>query len=339
MIDTFINKIPAQICLWLAVMIFAASNSVIRKLTEIGSQNLVDGRNPISFCNVLFVGNLCALLVLLLIYRQPLKIQTFRQFSNKDWAGLAVVTLLSGVLAPGFMFEALSRTMVTNVVLVGRIEPLLILALSVWWLGKRVGVWEVTGALLSFAGVIAILLLQNLGGPMERETFNAGVGEVFAALGAVALGVSSIISKTRLARIPVGVFMTFRTAVGTVVFFFIALYVYGSHHFTEIFSPFLWQWMLVYGAVIVAIGQSLWLTGLKAAKESDALLAGTFNPIGAILVAYLTLGEAPTPGQYIGCLIILGGILLIRIGNWRRHSSTKTSNFQEMESGISFKGV
>lgn len=33
----------------LAIIIFAASSSVIRKLTELGAQHLIDGRNPISF--------------------------------------------------------------------------------------------------------------------------------------------------------------------------------------------------------------------------------------------------------------------------------------------------
>ena len=54
------SRISGQAYLWLAIIIFGASSAVTRKLTEIGAQHFIDGRNPISLCNVLFVGNLCA---------------------------------------------------------------------------------------------------------------------------------------------------------------------------------------------------------------------------------------------------------------------------------------
>ncbi|MGJ3252049.1 MAG: EamA family transporter, partial [Elainellaceae cyanobacterium] len=64
-ISGIFTRIPGRGYLLLAVLIFAAANSVTRKLTELGAQYLVEGRNPISFCNVLFVGNLCALIALI----------------------------------------------------------------------------------------------------------------------------------------------------------------------------------------------------------------------------------------------------------------------------------
>lgn len=65
-----ISRVPGRAYLLLAILIFAAANSVTRKLTQIGAQNLIASRNPISICNVLFVGNLCALLALIFIYRK-----------------------------------------------------------------------------------------------------------------------------------------------------------------------------------------------------------------------------------------------------------------------------
>lgn len=335
----FIGKVPGQVYLWLAVTIFATSNSVTRRLTEIGSENFVNSRNPVSFCNILFVGNICALLVLILLYRHQLNIHAFRQLSRKDWIGLTAVALVSGAIAPGVIFEALSRTTVTNVVLVGRLEPPLILALSVWLLRERVNVLEIAGALISLVGVIAIVFLQGLWNQMAPGVFSIGIGEILAAVGAVASAVSSILGKTRLAQIPLGVFTTFRTALGTIIFFFAALFFYGSDHFTDVLSPFLWQWMLVYGAIIVAMGQSLWFAGLKTASGADVSLAATFNPIAAILAAYVILGETPTLAQYIGGGIILGGVVLSQIGSWRKISHPNASHRQQMEAGIGFKGV
>ena len=56
--------------LWIAILIFAAAASVVARLVEIGEANLIDGRNPISFCNLLFAGNLVAALTLLALYHR-----------------------------------------------------------------------------------------------------------------------------------------------------------------------------------------------------------------------------------------------------------------------------
>ena len=343
--SNFFNKIPGHIYLFLAILIFGASNSITRALTEIGSQNLIRGSNPVSFCNVLFVGNLCALLVMILIYRNQWNIRSLKRLSWKDWRSLIAVAILSGAIAPALTFEALARTMVTNVVLIGRIEPPLFLALSVWLLGERVNTWKIAGAIVSFAGIIVTVFLQGLWEDMMNpEVFlSLGFGEMLAAAGAVALAVSTIFSKLRIDHIPLGIYTIFRTALGTVIFFCIALYVYGSNHFMDVFSPLLWQWMLVYGAVIVAAGQSSWFTGLKKSTASVASLASSFTPIVAIVAAYFILGEAPTLAQYIGGSIIIVGIIISQIGVSRQNSAitdtTKSRSDKEMETKIGFRGL
>ena len=161
--SNFISKIPGRAYLIVAIIIFATSSSVIRKLTEIGAQHLIDGRNPISFCNVFLAGNICALLLLIVIYRQQWTIQNLKHLSKSDWLGLSVVAILEGALAPTLIFAALSLTMVNNVILVGRIEPPLTLALSVLLLRERVNRWVVAGAIASFLGVLLTILLQSSG--------------------------------------------------------------------------------------------------------------------------------------------------------------------------------
>jgi len=334
--------IPGSIYLWSAVTIFAAANSITRKLTEIGSQHLIDDRNPISFCNVLFVGNLCALLVFILIYWRQLSIRSFQQLSPQDWSSMIAVALLSGALAPGVIFAALSSTMVNNVVIIGRIEPPLTLALAICLLRERTNRWEILGAIVSFAGVIVTVVLQGLGENVMTPTgfTTIGWGEILTAIGAVAVALSNIISKTRLNRIPIGLFSIVRTALGTTIFFFTALYIYGSHHFMDALSPFLWKWMLLYGTLIVVVGQSFWLAGLKKSSGSLASLISTFNPIAAFFIAYLILGEAPTKSQIIGGSIILCGILLSQVGTRRTSPPNRAKNHeQKMNPIVGFKGI
>ncbi|MCV3216274.1 DMT family transporter [Plectonema radiosum NIES-515] len=331
-------RISGQTYLWLAISIFGASSAVTRKITEIGAENLIGGTNPISLCNVLFVGNLCALIILITIYWRDWNKVALKQLSFKNWFNLTIVAILSGAIAPGLIFQGLALTQVNNIVLVGRLEPPLTLALSVWLLKERVNIWQVVGAIASFIGVILTITLQPPTNAMMMSAggFHIGVGELLAAVGSVALSVSIVITIKYLLQIPAGIYSIFRTALGTVIFFFLALRLYGGDHFMNAFSPFLWRWMFAYAGIIVVVGQSFWIRGLRACSVSMASLASSFIPIIGILAAYLILAEAPTQAQYLGGGVILFGIFLSQVGIWRQSS---TEEKQTIENKIGFKGI
>ncbi|MGA7936454.1 MAG: DMT family transporter [Kovacikia sp.] len=346
LIHQIINRIPGQAYLWLAVLIFGTSNAVTRRITEIGATNFVGGQNPISLCNVLFVGNLCALLVLLLIYRRQWNWATLRRLSRREWRGMVVVAVLSGALAPGLIFQALALTQVTNVVLVSRLEPPLTLGLSIWLLRDRVNGWEVSGAIAAFVGVALSIVLQPEREPLvHMGGLPMGLGELLAALGAIALAVSTIIGKQRLGKVPLGIYSIVRTGLGTIIFFLTALILYGRDHFMGVFSPFLWQWMLVYGAIVVVLGQSFWVAGLRASSVSTASIVGSFAPIAGVLAAYLVLGEVPTFAQYLGGSVILLGLWFGQIGIKRQAAQLSMNRMpslpmeQAIEARVGFKGI
>ncbi|MEM7727429.1 MAG: DMT family transporter [Cyanobacteria bacterium P01_A01_bin.45] len=331
-----------KLFLWIAVIIFGAANSITRLLTEIGEQNLIAGRNPISFCNLLFIGNVCALLLLISVYYRQLNLSNFKQVSGKDWLNMSIVALLSGALAPALIFSALDRTMVTNVVLIGRLETPLALFLSVWFLKARINIWTILGAIISLLGVATTFLLQGIWESMMSPSIFAtvGVGEIMTAVAALSLAIATIISQARLQSIPLGIFSVYRTGLATIIFFIIAMVLYGPGHFMDVFSPFLWQWMLVYSAVIVVIGQLSWFTGLKNSTPSDVSLASSFTPVAGILAAFLILGEIPTNAQYIGGTVILLGIFLNQIGIQKQNTQNiENSPPKEMETSGGFRGM
>jgi drug/metabolite transporter (DMT)-like permease len=343
-----VHKIPGQFYLWFAIIIFGAANAVTRKLTEIGAQNFINGNNPVSLCNVLFVGNLCALIVLVIVYRKDCTIDKLQRISQQQWLNLSLVAILAGAVAPGLIFQSLALTNVNNVILVGRLEPPLTLALSIWLLRERVNFWEIMGASISFIGVILTIALPSKFQNMAETSnyFSLGTGEILTAIAAIVLAISTIINKNKLSHISLGIYSIFRTALGTVVFFFTALIIYGSTHFTDVLSPFLWRWMIIYGSVIVVIGQSFWIAGLRATTVSQALLIGSFTPVIGIIAAYLVLGEIPTFAQYAGGGVILVGIIFGQFGIWQKRtlkslnsSVDSTSKLGNIEGKTGFKGM
>ena len=219
-------SIPGPAFVWISILIFAASNSVVMLLAKLGAMHPVEGRNAISFCNLLFVGNLCACATLLAIFRRSWTWENLSVLSAVDWAGLVVLAILSGAVAPALIFLALEKTTVTNVLLMGRIEPPLTLLLSVVLFKAKVDRWIVTGTVITIIGVLAIFGLRSFDEPLAF-----GMGEYQAALAAVCWVGAAVLSKRFFRRVPLGIFAVVRTAIGTVVFFTVAIYLFGADHF------------------------------------------------------------------------------------------------------------
>lgn len=341
-VHKFFMQIPSPMYLGIAVLIFAASNSLTRKIVEIGQAHAINGINPISLCNVLFVGNICALGLMTLIFYQDWKPNTLKALTRKDWISLTITGILSGAIAPALIFSAIEQTNITNIVLIGRIEPILTLVLGVWLLGSRVDFWASAGSLISFVGVIVTAFLGSSGEMMTMAGFH-GRGELFVAMAAIIGSIATVVGKLQLQSIPLGIFTIYRNILGTVIFFILANLLYGPNHFAEVLSPFLWQWMIVYAAVIVVMGQLCWLAGLKNATSTELNLASLLNPIVAIIMAYLILGEAPTLAQYLGGSLLFIGVVLGLVGNLYQakinRELVKPSPREAMETAIGFRGV
>lgn len=328
--------------LLLAIAIFGAANAVTRKLTELGALNLIDGRNPISFCNVLFVGNLCALILLAITYSREWRKPVLQKIQWHHWLSMTVVAILGAALVPTLIFTALAITPVNNVILISQIDTPLVLALSVWVLGDRVNKWVVAGAVVSFVGVALTVLIQPPGADnMVAMGMTVGRGAFLTLIAAVIKAIANLVSKISLREIPLGIFSVFRMLVGTIFFFVATIVLYGPSHFMDVGSPFLWQWMLFYAAIIVVAGQTLWFNGLKRSTASEVSFATAFNPIVGILSAFILLGEVPTLGQYIGGVVILGGVILNQMGVQRLNliRAYKRPGDKEMSEAGGFKGI
>jgi drug/metabolite transporter (DMT)-like permease len=313
------SRIPGQAYLWMAVLIFGASSSVTRKLTQIGAMQLVNGHNPISFCNVLFAGNLCALGVMLLLYRHQLTAANVKQITRSEWGYLTIVAILSGAIVPALVFQALALSPVNTIILLGRLElPLALIA-------SRVVLKETINRNRYVAAVIVLvgIFIAVLGNPANSSglMIQLGLGEILTIISVVLASVSSVINKQKLIQLPLGIIHVVRTGLGSVIFFIVANVLFGPEHFGDIFSPFLWQWMLVYGGIIVVLGQSFWAKGFRQSPVSISAIVACFGPIAGMVFAYLILAEVPTSGQLWGCGILMIGLLVSAIAGRDRQPS------------------
>jgi drug/metabolite transporter (DMT)-like permease len=74
-----------------------------------------------------------------------------------------------------------------------------------------------------------------------------------------------------------------------------------------------WAAILYSGLGALVIAYLLWYYGVRVVGPTRTALYGNLQPLIALLVAWLTLGEVPTTWQGLGAATIVSGVLLTRI--------------------------
>jgi drug/metabolite transporter (DMT)-like permease len=340
----FYHHIPGRAYLLISIFIFAASNAIIKVINNLGEQHPINGRNPISFCNVLFASNLIAFCVLIGLNYKQCSPSQLSKLTLPNWVYIILISTLSGALAPAMTFMALELTTVNNVILIGRIEPPLALFLAIIFLKDRVGRFTIIGSIISLIGVSLTIILQPSSSDIIQTTIPMiGKGELFALTGAISLAISTIFSRLAIKNITLGLFSTLRAALSLIIFFSVVIIRFSPQHFIDVASPFLWQWMLIYGGVIIVGGQLCWFAGLKTSTAADVSLASSFTPLAGVLAAFLILGDVPTTGQYIGGVVIILGILLNQLDlkkqSQKQLQPSKINSAKELDMEVGFKGM
>lgn len=70
------------------------------------------------------------------------------------------------------------------------------------------------------------------------------------------------------------------------------------------------SYMAILGIVNTGLGYALYFTGVQHLSAQSVSICGYFEPFTALLLSALILGEVLTPMQWLGAVLILGGVAL-----------------------------
>lgn len=318
--------------IWISVLIAAASNSVVVKIQQLGASHPTPcGVNPISYCNLLFSGSIVAFVTLTLLRPRNLMPSVLKSYPPRIWILALLSAGLAGGIAPILLFEALAKTSVTSVVLMQTVEIPLVLAFAWVFLRENPGGKALIGGALALAGVVLTSWSGN------GVHLSLGTGELMAVTGTAAAVLATQLGRGVMERMSPILFGTIRNLFGMLLFAAIVLWFFGPGHFTDVLSPYLWAWTLLYGSVIVVLGQLTWLCGLSSVKAADIALAAAFTPVAGVFFAWVILGEHPTKLQLTGGAVIMAGVFLHLAGN--RFPGAAALSAEENASGSIFRGI
>lgn len=229
--------------------------------------------------------------------------------ARRDTLALLALGVLGNGIYQLLFAEGLSRTRAGEAALVVGASPALI-ALA----GRLKGVERVTmraafGIGLSIFGVALVVLGRAAAG--EGADDGSLLGDLLVLCGSVCWAVYTIYLIPFTTRVS-GLYVVALSLAGGSAFLLVAG---GPALLAQDWRVPARAWLaLLYsgiGALVVAY--LLWYRGVKVLGPTRTAMYANLQPIIALLVAWLTLGETPTAWQVIGALTIVGGVILTRV--------------------------
>ena len=296
-----------------ALLLSALGTPILKALVDQGGHLGLTTKNAISYCNVFFVGNLCSALVACLYFRPKKILQTAGRITRERWKSLAANILYANVISPILIIAALEDAgQVTTVIMLLQTNAVFYALFAYLFDGEKVSRQCQLGLALIWVGVIALIFWPGAT-PLGYMHFCAIGAAACNALG------SWLARKTLDDDSVMPAFLVIRNLIGAVVFFGLAMNMFGLKHFAHAFTPGLWELMLIYAAFVVVLAQITWFHAVAHLSSETISKWSPIVPVLALFFAWLLVGEIPTSVQWVGIAIVLTGTTIAQL-RIKRHA-------------------
>lgn len=228
--------------------------------------------------------------------------------TRRQWRLLALTGVVN-MLTNAAVFAAYNTTAVAIVVIILYSYPALVTigANRLW--GERIDRGRALALLLASAGLVLVVLGPMLGGEGVRVD---PVGLVLAATAAIGQAAYTLLAARGFPSVPSLLSATLVLAVVVVcnVVFTIAVGA-GAQLKAPVADPSLWWWVLLAGLVGAAVPGIALMMGIRSVGPSRAAILMMLEPVTAVLLAGIFLGEAPSAIQVVGgAMVVIAGAIL-----------------------------
>jgi len=197
----------------------------------------------------------------------------------------------------GLYFTALKSGLVANAVLTHNLAPILVAILfAPLFLKEKITLKKIILVFISFLGLL-ILNIPNLGKPFDLAFIYGALSAIFYAIHVV---IEKKVTQTKIDPLVTVIYKNL-----------IPLVLYAPFAVTSIktgISIANWWWMAVWGTLVLGVSFVLFFNGIKKIPATNASMLTYWEPIGAIILAFIFFN------QPINAYVLIGGLLIVLSG-------------------------
>lgn len=226
---------------------------------------------------------------------------------RQHWRSLGALGLVGVAGYNTFAYLALQSTTATNAALLNSFIPIATIALAFVLLGRRLGLAEGIGVLISLAGVVTIISRGSLD---VLQSLALNQGDLWMLVAVAVWGLYTVGLHWRPASLPPLVFLTVITAIGLVVLLPFWAWEWLSGNTAQ------WHTASLLGVAYVGVfpgflGYVFYNAGVASVGPARGSLFIHLMPVFATALATVFLGETPRPYHALGIALVLGGVMLV----------------------------
>lgn len=231
-----------------------------------------------------------------------------------DLPRVIALGILGNVVYQGFFIFGMDATLAGNASILLATIPVWTLVLSTLRRHERPGPLVWVGILATLFGMVMVVLGGSLSLGLDGETLK---GDLLMVGGAITWSTYAVGSRklvTRYGALPVTAWTLWIGTLGIVILGAPTLLAFPLAQT----SPLAWMGVIYAGVFAIGLAYVLWNRGVRRIGSSRTAAYQNLTPIVALLLAWVWLGEVPTPLQVGGVIVILGGLSLARLAGKKK---------------------
>ncbi len=244
----------------------------------------------------------------------PFFIKKFNFLKNlklRDWLSFFAVALFGGALGTMAITKALFYVNYANlsvVVLIQKLQPVFAITLAAILLKEKLQTEFYLWAGIALIG--AYLMTFGIHLPTLNSGDKTPIAALFSLIAAISFGSSTVFSKRALKNVGFEMGTYLRFLISSLVMIFIVL---SSGDYQSISKVSQMQWIVFLIIAFTTGGPAIFLYyyGLKSVPASVSAICELSFPLTAVLLEYFVHGNLLDVVQWIGVLLLLGGILKV----------------------------
>lgn len=287
-------RVSPDLAILLLVLIWGVNFSVVKAALE--------EFEPLAFNGLRFA--LGALVLLPFVVRGP----GLGRFSRQEWPALVGLGILGNTVYQVLFVHGIDLTLAGNAALMLAVSPVFVTLLSSVFRHESIRPAGWIGVVLSLVGIGCVVAgTSNI--RFGADTLD---GDLLMLIAAGAWAVYTVGASPLVRRhgaLPVtGV----TTGIGALLLLVVSVPALAAQEWQRVTGV---GWLMLVGSGVLAIGLSyvIWYHGVEHLGSARTAVFSNTVPVVALITAWLTLGEAPTPIQLVGAALIVGGVLLTRL--------------------------
>jgi drug/metabolite transporter (DMT)-like permease len=228
--------------------------------------------------------------------------------STRDALALVGLGTLGNGLYQIFFIEGLARTRASDAALVIASTPAFIALLGRMRGTERIAPRAVAGITLSILGIALVVLGSSHAGAAKQASL---AGDLLILAGCVCWAVFTILLQPYTHRVS-GLHLSALTMAGGLIpLAVVALPSLAATTWTRV-PLSAWGAIAYSGFGALVLAYLFWYRGVRVLGPTRTAMYSNLQPVFAVIVAWLSLGETPTSWQGAGAAAIITGLLLTR---------------------------